>query len=75
MSAVGRHSMKAILGLDEQDLTTLNAFDLILGLLTVLKVDTCQALELVFGRHAAKSVGEMSSLSAQACGQLCNGLS
>lgn len=75
MSAVGRHSMKAILGLDEQDLTTLNAFDLVLGLLAVLEVDAGQALELVFGRHVAKGVGEVSSLSAQACGQLYNGLS
>lgn len=53
MCAVGRHSVEAILGLDKQDLAALDAFDLILSLLAVLEVDAGQALELVFGSHAA----------------------
>jgi hypothetical protein len=53
MCAVGRHGVKTILSLDKQDLAALNAFDFILSLLTVLEVDAGQALELVFGGHAA----------------------
>jgi hypothetical protein len=65
MCAVGRHGVKAILGLDKQDLTALNAFDLILSLLAVLKVDAGQALELVFGGHVAEGAREVSSLGVQ----------
>jgi hypothetical protein len=71
--AVGRHCVKAILGLDEQDLAALDAFDLILSLLAVLEVDAGQALELVFGGHGAEGAGEVSSLGVQVCWQLCNG--
>lgn len=74
MCAVGRHCVKAILGLDEQDLAALDAFDLIFSLLAVLEVDGGQALELVFGGHVAESAGEGSSLSVQVCWQLHNGL-
>lgn len=73
MCAVGRHCVKAILGLDEQDLAALDAFDLILSLLAVLEVDAGQALELVFGGHGAEGAGEVSSLGVQVCWQLCNG--
>ena len=74
MCAVGRHCVKAILGLDEQDLAALDAFDLILSLLAVLEVDAGQALELVFGGHVAESAGEVSSLDVQVCWQLYSGL-
>lgn len=68
--------MESILSLDKQDLTALNAFDLVLSLLAILEVDAGQAFELVFRRHAAESVGEVSSLGVWVSGQLlCNGLS
>jgi hypothetical protein len=75
MCAVGRHGVEAILSLDKQDLAALDAFDFILSLLTVLEVDAGQALELVFGGHAAYGMGEVSSLGVQISRQLCNGLS
>jgi hypothetical protein len=62
MCAVRRHGVEAILRLDKQDLAALNAFDLILSLLTVLEVDAGQALELVFGGHVAEGAGEVGSL-------------
>ena len=74
MCAVGRHCVKAILGLDEQDLAALNTLDLILSLLAVLEVDAGQALELVFGGHIADGVRKVGSLGTQACWQLYNGL-
>lgn len=74
MCTVRRHCVKAILGLDEQDLAALNAFDLILSLLAVLEVDAGQALELVFSGHLVESAGEMGSLGVQMCWQLYNGL-
>lgn len=74
MCAVGRHCVKAILGLDEQDLAALDAFDLILSLLAVLEVDAGQALELVFGSHVAEGAGEAGLLDVQVCWQLCNRL-
>jgi hypothetical protein len=66
--------VKAILGLDEQDLAALNTLDLILSLLAVLEVDAGQALELVFGGHIADGVRKVGSLGTQACWQLYNGL-
>jgi hypothetical protein len=72
--AVRRHCMKAILGLDEQDLAALNTLDLILSLLAVLEVDAGQALELVFTSHLAEGAGEVCSLGVQVCWQLCNRL-
>lgn len=53
MGAVGTHSMYLIPDLGQQNLSSLDAINLNLLLLTILQVDAGQALELVFGSHGA----------------------
>jgi hypothetical protein len=53
VSAVGTHGVDLVLDLGQQDLSTLNAIDLNLLLLTILEVNARKALELVFGSHGA----------------------
>ena len=62
MCAVGVHGMYLILVLKEEHLSTFNALNLTLLLLTILEVYACQALELEFGSHVADACGESCSV-------------
>jgi hypothetical protein len=53
VSAVGAHGVDLVLDLGQQDLSTLDAIDLDLLLLTILQVNAGKPLELVFGSHGA----------------------
>lgn len=53
VGAVGTHGVNLISHLGKKNLSSLNAFDLSLLLLTIFKVDAGQVLELVFGSHGS----------------------
>jgi hypothetical protein len=53
VSAVGTHGVNLAIDLGQKDLSTLDAINLNLLLLTVFEVNARKALELVFGSHGA----------------------